>query len=248
VKERAQEVSSQFDCSYDSAMQHYSYCDSVAKELDDLGFAARPRPRIEIDHESIYSNLKAGDYFDGRLPTVIRKLNLDQLSALYSLFSNWYGYVSYQFTMEGARRSEALRKKEFTWSMVREMKRIDPDTGKKRTEQQMSDSARNDIRFVEANANYERLNALHTVMEAVVLIAEQDLKTISREVTIKQTEIESQKLRVGGARHIDFTARQFPRPDRPDMTDPVSLPDQEEQDAARPAPKRSIWNRQSKSG
>jgi len=213
---RTRDVSDSFDCDVEKGMEYYTYYEDVVQELNKMGFVARPRPCIEDDHETIYRNVRSGDFFDGRLPTVIRTLSLDQLSALYSLFSNWYGYVSYQFKLCGAKRSEAKRQKEFLWSLVRDMKKIDPDTGKNRTDQQRSDAARFDVRFVEASGEYERLNAMYEVMEAVVNIAEQDLKTISREVTIKQTALEKERLRVDGARAIgssQFRTRRTPKED-----------------------------------
>jgi len=179
-----------FEADEEEADSYYSFADRVLDRLTDRGVVVRQRPKIMKDHESIFDGLEAGEFFDGRLPAVISKLDLNKLSALYSLFSNWYAYIQYQTHIIAAERSEAKHKKEFTWSMVRTMYRIDPETEKKRTDQIISDMARNDIRFIQANARYEELNALYACMTAMVEVAKADMAVISREVTIQQMAYE----------------------------------------------------------
>lgn len=179
-----------FECDHAEADERYSFSGRVFEQLEEFGLSVRKRPQLVEDHASIFPGMHSGDYFDGRLPMVIRKLNLDQLSALYSLFSNWYAYVVSQTRLIAARRAEAKKKKEFAWSMVRSIYKKDPDTGKNRTDQVTSDYARGDFRFVEADALYEEYNALYNCLEAAVTVAEADMKVISREVTLHQMKEE----------------------------------------------------------
>jgi hypothetical protein len=166
-----------------------TYAQKVADRLGDLGVARYEKPTISEDHVGVLPGLENGEYFDGRLPTVIRKLTLDQLSALYSLFSNWFGYLQFQTGLISAERSEAKKQRDFLWSLIRQQKKFDSDTGKKRTPQAMSDEARQDGRFIEAEAKYEELNVLYECMLSSVKVADQDMKVISREVTIHQNKI-----------------------------------------------------------
>ena len=174
-------------------LEAYGFSDRVIENLDRLGIGNRERPTVLDDHVGILPGLKAGQYFDGRLPTVIRRLSLDQLSALYSLFSNWYAYLHSQLRRFSAIRSEKIRQKEFIWSMVRQQYRYYDDATdgkqKKRTDQQMSDAARQDFRFVKASAEYEEYNCIVQCMEGMLEVAELDMKVISREVTIQQNKM-----------------------------------------------------------
>jgi hypothetical protein len=181
-----------FQASEAAGKAAYTYADRVIARWKQVGFASRPRPKLTEDHEGIFSTLKSGQYFDGRLPTVIKKLSLDQISALYSLFSNWFAYVQQQTEIVGAQRSEAKRQERLMWSMIREKhKQLGRNTGTKISEQRASDSTRIDIRYIEADAKYEELNVTYSFMQAMVEVAKQDLSTISREITIRQAELES---------------------------------------------------------
>lgn len=149
------------------------------------------------DHVPIFRGIKEGDYFDGHLPIVIKSLGFDQLSALHSLFTAWYSYVSYQAELAGVERSEAKRQKEYIWSALRNIHKKHPETGARTNDQQRSDLARIDERFVEADQIFGEVDAKYGLLQTIVKIAEQDLKTISREITIKQVK-EEQAARRGG--------------------------------------------------
>jgi len=178
-----------FDIDESSAIEKYTFADDVIDELEAIGVGRNERPRITEDHAPILTGLSAGDYFDGRLPTVIRKLSLDQLSALYSLFSNWYGYLMFQSRKVATQRSEAKTQKELMYAMIRQQKRVDDD-GNKRDASSMTNATNSDARFVEANAKYVGLDSLYDGLDAMVKIASQDMKVISREVTIHQAKME----------------------------------------------------------
>ncbi len=178
----------EFEADEGTGLQMLTYAKKVVDRLDRLGVARYDKPTISEDHVGVLPGLEKGEYFDGRLPTVIRKLTLDQLSALYSLFSNWFGYLQFQTGLISAERSEAKKQRDFLWSLIRQQKRFD-SAGKKRTAQAMSDEARQDARFIEAEAKYEELNVLYECMLSSVKVADQDMKVISREVTIHQNKI-----------------------------------------------------------
>lgn len=183
-----------FELDESSALEEYTFADDVVDNLTNIGVGREERPRIMEDHESILVGLEAGDYFDGRLPVVIRKLSLDQLSALYSLFSNWYGYLMFQTQKAAVQRSEAKVQKEMLYAMIRQQKRFDED-GNKRDGPSMTNLTHSDGRFIAANAKYIMLDGLYEGLDAMVKIAAQDMKVISREVTIQQTKLEHDGVR-----------------------------------------------------
>jgi hypothetical protein len=182
----------------------YTFAHKVTQKIASLGIGTYERPRLEADHEGVVLNLRSGDYFDGRLPVVIRKLTLDQLSALYSLFSNWFGYIVTQFMLIAAERSEADRQREFLLNHLKNHYR-QPYTGKKVPETAVADAAKTDKRYVLANARYEELNALYNMLEAMRSMASQDMRVISREVTIQQEKVRKELLLQGfGNRGRDY--------------------------------------------
>jgi len=184
-----------FRCSEEEGVNAYTFAHKVEEKLQSLGLGADPhRPKLEKEHEAIFSGMKAGQYFDGRLPTVIRTLNLDQISRLFSLYSNWYRYLTIMTRKVATERSEAIRLKEFEWSHIRNaLKAQARKTGHKMTDQAASDEAREDSRFIEASAKYEVANCTYEILMAMCNAAEQDMKVISREVTIQQNLWEQKK-------------------------------------------------------
>lgn len=178
-------------------MTAYTFADKVKKRIADLGIGNYTRPKLEKDHEGVVLHLKRGDYFDGRLPTVIRKLTLDQLSALYSLYTNWFGYITTQFMLIAAERSEATRQRDFILNHLKNHYRLPDEEGKKMVETAVADAAKTDKRYVLANARYEELNALYNMLEAMKDVANQDMKVISREVTIQQEKMHKELLLQG---------------------------------------------------
>lgn len=184
-----------FDCSEAEGLEAYSFAGRAQKRLEDLGVARGQRPVVTKDHLNVVPGLNPGDAFDGRLPTVVRKLTLDQLSALYTLYTSWFGYLQYQTNLIAIERSEAKRKKEFLWSHIRKQyKTVDPDTGKPRSDQACSDKARSDFRFVKVDAEYEELNVLYNCMVAMGEVASCDMKMLSREVTIHGIQVEKDSI------------------------------------------------------
>ena len=179
--------------------EKYSFYTKVMQRLNEIGIPARQRPFVSPEHVAIFHDVTAGTAFDGRLPTVIRKLDLDQLSDLHALFSSWFAYVSYQERLADAQKTEANHKKIVTGAKLRDMYLIDGN-GEKRSDEVIADLARADIRFIEADSFFAEMDALHSCLESAVRIASEDLKTISRELTRKQLVLErdTQKNRFSG--------------------------------------------------
>jgi hypothetical protein len=169
--------------------------------MQDLGLTGyADRPRLSDEHSGIFPDLGAGDYFNGRLPVVVRQLSLDQISALYSLYTAWFAYITFQTNMIAAERSEALTQKEFIWSHTRKQYKYYTDYDdkvKKRTDQQMSDEARCDYRFVKANSRYTELNTLYKSLMDTLEIVKKDMEMVSREVTIVQVKLEAEAQAAG---------------------------------------------------
>jgi hypothetical protein len=177
----------EFESNAVEGIREYNYAAKVKERLVNIGLCYDERPQLSEEHRNVFPGLEPGQYFDGRLPTVIRNLSLEQLSALYSLFSNWFSYIHFQLKMIAAERSEAKKHKEFMWSHVRKRyKKIDPDTGKMVSDQATSDRARIDYRFIQVDAKYEELNAVYSGLLVLCEVAEQNMQVISREVTIHQ--------------------------------------------------------------
>ena len=248
---------STFECNETQGLEAYTFAKNVNDKLSELGLGANPmRPRLEKEHEGIFVGLSAGQYFDGRMPTVIGKLSLDQVSALYSLYTNWYRYLVIVTLKVATERSEAIRQKEFLWSHIRSIKKKPDSSGKKITDQTASDETRGDIRFVLASAKYEELNSLFEILDAMCKVAEQDMKVISREVTIQQTSLQqkvfSNNFRNRGDRMMaDSLGDSYGR-SRPTVQPPEDLgydaPAMESSESVaddRPAPPRVVTGRPS---
>jgi hypothetical protein len=185
--------SDQFALNEEQVKEKYAYHKDVVKKIRQLGLGTRPIPKFAEVHETIYHGVRAGDYFDGRLPIVLKQLSMDQLSALLSLFANWYGYLSQELGMVAAERSEAKRQKEAAWSMVRmshhkAAKRL----GLSFTDQKLSDMVRFDSRFVDYSSRFEELDVLYHMLQGILDVADSDKKVISREITIREAQMETE--------------------------------------------------------
>lgn len=195
-----------FICNESDGLEAYEFADDVKERVKNIGITTPPRPLVEEEHATIIQGLEVGSYFDGRMPTIIRTLTLDQLSSLYGLLRAYYAYLAFQTKLIAAERSEALRQKEFIWSSVRgQYKRAkDPLTGKRPSDQAASDSTRYDVRFVEYNAKYQKINALYDILDAMLSVAESDMKLVSRQVTIQQEKFRQKLLQDGFGRRGDY--------------------------------------------
>jgi hypothetical protein len=60
------------------------------------------------------------------------------------------------------------------------------------TDQRLSDLARYDERFVSVNRDYLELNCLYDCIESLRKIAEKDMEVISREITVRDVQINAE--------------------------------------------------------
>jgi hypothetical protein len=180
-----------------------TYADRVKDKLKEVGIADyATRPIVPQELQGVFLGLKPGDYFNGKMPTVVRKLDLDQLSALYTLFTAWFAYLTYQTNLVAVERSEAKKQMEFLWSHVRKQYKVNRD-GSKNSDQITTDNARCDYRYLKALARYEEDNVYYNCMLATLDVTEQDMKMISREVTINQAKMEKEALGAGFSKRFN---------------------------------------------
>jgi hypothetical protein len=175
------------------AREVYTFAEDTIAEYEALGITGRPRPILEEVHLGMFPDCEEGQYYDGRMPTVLKQLTLDEVSAMLSLSCNWHGYISGQHAIYFAQRAEAKKKKDSLWSIVRNnYRKMGRRHGVKYTDQKLSDFARQDKRFVVADAVYERLNVVYNTLSDLVDVTKKELDTISREVTIRQAKAEAE--------------------------------------------------------
>jgi hypothetical protein len=205
----------------EEAFERYDIADEVYRMLGDLGITNPDKPVLEEAHAKIYG-LNAGEHFDGRMPPLVGKLSLDQLSALYNLFQNWYAYISGQLGIWRTRRQEAKRKKEIAAVSARRRYTFDSD-GAKNPEQVIKDLAAQDQYFIDADSDFELASAMFNILEAHAKITSNNMKMISREVTIRGLEIEN------NARNRGFQGRTV-RAFREEESPPVGMFENQESD------------------
>lgn len=176
-----------------TARKAYTFSQEAIDSYEEIGVSSRHRPKVDSIHSAVFPGLEAGQYYDGRMPPNLKHLSLDELSAILSLSCNWHGYISSQFALVSARRMEALARKESIWSIIRNYyRKVGLKWGTKFSDQKLSDFARQDTRFIDANADYVRLNAIYGTLDALVEVTGKEMETISRTVTIRQTKAESE--------------------------------------------------------
>lgn len=241
-------IDRQFQCDQDDAERYYTFSDRVIGKLQELGVGNMPIPELKEEHDGIFSKMKRGSYFDGRLPTTIRKLSFDQISATLTLVTDWYSYIMQQAMLIEAELSEAKRQKEFMWAMVRtRIKDTARSQGKKVSDALASDLARIDSRFVKVDAVFIEKDTLNNCMQAMLRSAGHNLKTVSREITIRQIKEEAEARARGlgnvgaGDRPMSRFTKQYTPPDPSDEI--AGIDDDEETrdegEAAEPEERRS---------
>lgn len=191
-----------FSISTRDVEEQYAFSDEIIEEYEKIGLIGRKRPVLQDIHTRILGG-SVGDYYDGSTPTVVRQLSLDEVSALHSLLTNWYGYLGAQFAVYSARRNEARKKKEVSWSIIRNnYRKIGREYGVSYTDQKLSDFARQDSRFLPLDAEYEKLNAIYNTLGALLEVTKKEVESISREVTIRQVKAESEARGRGMANRV----------------------------------------------
>jgi ribosomal protein L30/L7E len=173
--------------------ESYAYSSKVKAQLDALGLRSTYKPVITKDLAKIIGTLKEGEYFDGRMPVSLRRLNIDDLSDLHVLMTSWNHYLIAIFNDVRVDRSEASQIKEAVFSQVRmqHSKDYKRNVGRPLTDQKLSDLARYDRRFVKDNATYQELNVLSDCLDRLIKSAEANIMTVSREVARREILMKS---------------------------------------------------------
>ena len=200
-----------FVCDEITGLELYSYADRVKERFSEIVGEQRVRPQLMEQHRGIFPGLQPGDYFNGRLPVVVRQLNIDQLSALYSLFTSWYSYLVYQTSLIAIKMSSQAQKKEFLWSFIRKKYKGSSKT-EKISEQLASDKTRGDYRFIKEDSDYEELKVLYQCLQSTLEVAKQDMRMISREVTINQVKMEREAMEATMSNKDRLFVNRFNRP------------------------------------
>lgn len=175
------------------AKEAYLIDGKVEDELATMGILDPLRPTYEPEHTTIFSGVSEGEYFDGRMPTVVKRLSLDQLSHLYGLLQGWYAYVQGKYGIWKTRKSQTKEIKGVTEAFCRKGYR---ESGQ--SDENSRVLAKQDIRFIEANAEFEKASAILDILEAQMKTASKNLDLISREITLRGYDIQA------GARHRGF--------------------------------------------
>ena len=168
----------------------YTFHGDIALKLKQTGLANAQRPFVTTEVAHLL-HIKEGEYFDGQLPSSLKNLSMEGLSDLHILMASWIHYLTVLLNDVLLERSEATSKKEAIWSFVRifHKKYAKKYQGLNLTDQQASDLARYDARFVNANNVYVKLTAHRDCLTALLKVAEQNCAVVSREVTRRETSL-----------------------------------------------------------
>lgn len=196
-----------FGVGEEEGKQHYTYAEKALRRLQTMGLGNISRPIVEEVHARIYG-VAVRSYFDGRMPSTLKSLSLDELSSLYTLFCNYNAYLVQEYSKIAAERSEASKQKSLMWSMIR-MKHLKAarEFDMALSDQKCSDLTRYDKRFVEPDGVYEELNVMKDCLEAVLRVIDQNMKVLSREVTIREAKVEAEAR--GRGLHSRFRERTY---------------------------------------
>ena len=185
----------------DEARETYSgFQEQATENAAQAGIPIPYRPRMLEEHGKMYSDIPVGEYFDGRMPAAVKTLSLNQISSLYTLFMNWYAYVSAQERVWRAKKSEANKLRSHIEAACRRLHSTD-EVGGKRSDQMARILAKLDVDFMEAERDLEIATATHDLIDAQLRVANKNLAMISREITLRGLQIEGQ------AAHRGFNTR-----------------------------------------
>ena len=181
-----------FETTEKRAMEAYTYADDTLTDLEARGLTGRPRPKMGEAHQAVFPKT-VGRYYEGHLPPVLKTLSMAELSTLLTLTCNWYGYVSAQHTMIMVQRSEKKRRQELMKAMLRRKHHAAAKAvGINLSDQKLRDTTAVDSRFVQVDAEYEAANVEFSAIDALLEVAKNDMKVVSREVTIREAQIEAE--------------------------------------------------------
>lgn len=193
-----------FEITEKKGIEAYTYADEILERLESQGLTGRPRPQMGEAHQSIFPKT-IGRYYEGHLPPVLKSLTMTELGTLLTLTCNWYGYVSAHHNRIMVVRSEKKRRQELMKAMLRRKHHAAAKVeGINLSDQKLRDTTTLDYRFVQVDAEYEAINVEFAVVEALLEVAKNDMKVVSREVTIREAQIdaEARGRAFGGSRFV----------------------------------------------
>lgn len=173
-------------CDIEQGRKEYDIVEYALEVAAEIGVTMPTRPVYQEDHLDVFPGAVAGHYFDGRLPTTVRRLNLDQLSNMYAMLQAWYGYLSAQLSEWKIRKSQTKAIMDNTYAYLSELYK---SSGRPVTSAQSL--AKHDYRYVEDSADHEKSVAVYSIIEASIKTASKNLDLTSREITIRGMELES---------------------------------------------------------
>lgn len=168
----------------DAIEEKYSFASKVVTEMQRIGITEPERPVFHSEHLTIFPGVENGQYFDGRMPLVVKGMSLQELGTLYHLFQCWYAYLMYQYSVWKVRTSEAERKRSVLTTLLQKKYGESQSVEKAKTE------AKADSRYVEVDAEFETAKAMSDVLDCQIKITSKSMSMISRTITIKEAEVE----------------------------------------------------------
>lgn len=172
-----------------TGLEEYEFAEKVKATLEKMGLSGESlsQPVLEDEHAGILPHLSPGDYFDGRMPSVLKRLSLDQLSALSGLMNNWHQYVVAKRSLAAVEKSEAARRLKFITSLVRRQYK---DTGNASSDDEAKEKANQDFRVVNADSIHSRADLVYRALDDQVSLAKTNMATLSRELSNVKTKLE----------------------------------------------------------
>lgn len=191
------------ELSQQEAVAKYTFSDRVIAQLQKLGIAEPPRPVCNEEHERLFSDIASGDYYDGRMPLVIKKFELDDLSVLLTLLQAWLDYVTYQHTYWAMKKAEAFKQATIIDMKIRKV------TSKSTiSDQKVRDEAKVHPDFIEYDAEGAYCKAMSDMLAAQVKIISKNISICSREVTIREQILQRDLRQRGFAKKMTSYVRQ----------------------------------------
>lgn len=164
--------------------ESYNIADKIFNQAKSIGISEPVRPTYKEEHVSMFPDAQVGGYFNGQLPNIVKNMTIEELGILYHLSQQWYAYVQYQHWYWQTKKAEANRKKEIL--TVRLRKGYESETT---SDQKIRDSAKSDSQFIEADALYEESKAMTELLDTQVKIANKNTLTLSKVISIKESEL-----------------------------------------------------------
>jgi hypothetical protein len=173
-------------CGVDDGRRIYNINDIVKSEAENIGVTTVVRPQLDQVHTSIFPGTKEGHYFDGRMPTVMKRLSLDQLSHLHSLLQSWYSYLAHQQAMWKVRKAATKQILDNTEACLRGLYKSEGNS-----DQNARDMATHDMRYVEDNAELAKASAIATLIDAALRSAWHNIELVTQELITRGVQLKT---------------------------------------------------------